>query len=90
MFAIITRMYQALQIGNELADPAKWKRSQWLSNAVAGLVALVFESLKAWKPELIAFLPDGVQENVTEIIIGILVIINLYYIPATTKKMGVK
>jgi hypothetical protein len=90
MFGTITKLYQALKIGNELSDVSKWKRGQWLTNAVGGLVALVLESIKLWKPELAAYLPEGVAENATEIIVGVLVVINLYLTPATTKKVGVK
>lgn len=90
MFSIVTKLYEALRIGNELSDPAQWKRGQWLSTAVGGLVAVVFELLCLWKPELLGVFPEGIQENITEIIVAVLVIINLYLIPATTKKMGVK
>lgn len=88
MIGMITRLYQAIKIGNELADVSKWKKGQWLTNAVGGLVALILESLKIWKPELSAYLPEGFAENATEIIAGVLVMINLYLIPATTKKIG--
>lgn len=83
---MISEVFNAVKAGQELKDPKKWKKGAMLSNLVALLLGGVFIVVK-WKfPELPV--PDGVEENFTEIIVCVLATINLYLFPATSKKIG--
>ena len=85
---MIGDLIKALQAGRALSDPAKWKKGHWLTTTVGALVAGAIEFLK-WKfPDIP--LPEGIAEYSTEVIAGVLVVINLYLIPATTEKFGTK
>jgi hypothetical protein len=82
------KLLEALKVGKELADPAKWKKGQWLITAVGTVVAGVITAIK-WKwPEF--SLPAGLEDYIVEVIVGVLCAVNLYLIPATTKKVGTK
>jgi hypothetical protein len=84
---MISEIFNALRAGQELKDPTKWKKGQLLTNLVGAIVGGAIIFIK-WKfPELP--IPDGLQENLVEIIGAALVAINLYLIPATSKKVGV-
>jgi hypothetical protein len=84
---MISEIINAVKAGNELKDPAKWKKGQMLTNTIGAVVAGAIVLIK-WKfPELP--IPDGLQGNLVEIICGVLVAVNLYLIPATSKKIGV-
>lgn len=77
----------AIRHGQELQDPAKWKRGQNLTNAVGGLIAALIGMIK-WKfPNF--ELPAGMEEHLIEIVIGILVATNLYITTASSKKIGI-
>lgn len=85
---MILNLIRVLRMGHELRDPAKWKRGQWLTNAVGILVGAIFELL-LWKYPSITF-PADLQLHVTEGIAAVLAIMNLYLIPATTRKIGIE
>ena len=84
---VLVDAVNAIRHGQELQDPAKWKRGQNLTNAVGGLIAALVGILK-WKfPDF--ELPSGMEEHFIEIVIGILVAANLYITTASSKKIGV-
>lgn len=83
---MIGALWKALQAGEELKNPAMWKRGAILSNAVGGVVAGVIALLKWQFPEI--EIPEPVRDYAIEVISGALVVINIYLIPATTKKVG--
>lgn len=81
---ILMDLLKAMKAGEELKDPAKWKKNQETTNLVGLVLAGIFAVIR-WKfPEFP--LPEGVIDYATEIIVSALVIINLYLTRATTKK----
>jgi hypothetical protein len=85
---MIIDLIKALKAGNELADPAKWKKGQVLTNTVGALVLAIVGVIK-WKfPEI--NISEDVSDQITQIITAILVMVNLYITPASSKKIGVK
>jgi hypothetical protein len=81
---MISEVFNAVKAGQELQNPAKWKKGQELTN-LTGAVIAGFVTLLRWKfPELLV--PDGFTEYAAEAIGTILVIVNLYLTRATTKK----
>lgn len=81
---MLAELWNALQAGKSLSDPASWKKGQELTNLVGAIIASIVTLLR-WKfPDLL--LPEGFTEHIAEIIGGILVMINLYLTRATTKK----
>jgi len=81
---MISELYNALKAGQELQDPARWKKGQELTNLVGAVLAGLVTLLR-WKfPDV--FIPDGFSEYGAEAIGTILVMINLYLTRATTTK----
>jgi len=81
---MITEIYSALKAGQELKNPAKWKKGQELTNLVGVVIAGVITLLR-WKfPDI--FIPDGFTEYAAEAIGTILAMVNLYLTRATTTK----
>lgn len=81
---MITELYAALKAGQELQNPAKWKKGQELTNLVGAVLAGIITLLR-WKfPDI--FIPDGFTEYAAEVIGTMLVMINLYLTRATTTK----
>lgn len=77
-------LFKALQAGQELQNPEKWKKGQELTNLVGAVLAGIITLLR-WKfPDMVV--PDGVTQYAAEAIGTILVIVNLYLTRATTKK----
>lgn len=83
---MIGELWRALKAGQELSNPAVWKKGQQLTNLVGMVVAGVIAFIKWQFPD--TYLPEGVEENFAEVIGTILVVVNLYLTPATTKKIG--
>ena len=84
---MIKALFEALRAGQELKDPAKWKKGQNLTNLIGAIVAGIVVLIK-WKfPEL--NIPDEIKDYAIEVIGGALVVANLYLTPATSKKIGV-
>ena len=75
-------LFKAVRYGEELKDPAKWKKGQLLTNAVGGLLYI---GLKYLAPDF--EMPPGVIETATEGIIAVLVCINLYITKSSSKKV---
>ena len=86
MMKKIVAVLNALKYGQELKDPAKWKQGQELTNLVGGLIAAIIALIKANYPNF--ELPLGAEEHIEGIVIGALILINIYYTRATTKKIG--
>lgn len=83
---MVIKALNALRLGYELRDPATWKRGQNLTNALGGLVGFVVYFLRQQYPDI--FIPDGFTEYLVEGIAAFLMAVNLYFVPATTKKIG--
>lgn len=83
----IGAMLNAMKVGEELQDPAKWKDRQTVTNLVGALVASVVVILRWWKPGLI--IPEELSNFIVELIGAILVLINYYLTKATSKKVGI-
>jgi len=81
-------LIRALKAGQQLRDPARWKRGQQLTNAVGALVLAVIGVIRWQFPDV--NMPAELAEEITQIIVTVLVIINLYLTPATSRKIGVK
>ena len=85
---MILKALAALKCGYELRDPAKWKRGQQFTNAIGGIVAFIIFIIQQYFPNV--YLPAGIDMYAVEAITAILVAVNLYFIPATTTKIGIK
>lgn len=81
---MITELIKAIQAGQELSNPAKWKRGQELANLVGIIVSGAIELLRYFFPNTI--IPEGIAEHITEGIVFGLIMVNLYLTRATTKK----
>lgn len=81
---MISELVRAFQAGQELSNPAGWKKGQELTNLVGAVVAGIITVIRHFFPELL--IPDGFSEHAAEAIGTILVIVNLYLTRATTKK----
>jgi hypothetical protein len=85
---IITDAIKVLKAGEELKNPANWKKGQVLTNTVGGLVMGAVAIIK-WKlPDI--EIPQVVSDYAIEIISGALVVANAYMTTATSKKVGLK
>jgi hypothetical protein len=85
---IIKDFITVLKTGEELKNPANWKKGQVLTNTVGGLVMAAVAIIK-WKfPDI--EIPQVVADYAIEIISGALVVANAYMTTASTKKIGVK
>lgn len=81
---MLVDLWNALEAGKSLSDPASWKKGQELTNLVGSALAGIITLLR-WKfPDI--FIPEGFTEYAAEVIGTILVIVNLYLTRATTKK----
>ena len=79
---MFTDLLKAMQYGNELRDPAKWKKGQMLSTAVGGLLVL---GLRYALPDQ-TFSEEFINVA-TEGIVSALVVINLLITKASSKKV---
>ena len=83
---MIKAALDALKYGQELQNPARWKKGQELTNLVGGLVAAGLAILQAKYPDI--KLPGETQGYLAELIVAALVLINLFLTRATSKKIG--
>jgi len=83
---MITDILQAAKLGNELSDPAKWKRGQKLTNKVVLFLGAVLAIARIKYPELPV--SDEMLLSIGGVVAGIMAIINDYMTTATTKKLG--
>jgi len=82
---MILDLFKAWQAGQELANPAKWKKGQILTNLVGAVLLGLVSAIKAKFPEF--ELPAEVQDYAVEVICGILAIVNIYITKASSKKV---
>ena len=83
---MITQLFAALKAGQELKNPAQWKRGQQLTNLVGALITGLVMLLKYKYPD--APIPPGLQETVVEIVCAVLIVVNMYLTPASSKKIA--
>jgi hypothetical protein len=83
---VVIKALNVLRLGYELRDPAKWKRGQNLTNAIGGVIGFVVFALRQQYPDIL--IPDGFTEYLVEGIAAVLMAVNLYFVPATTQKIG--
>lgn len=80
----LTKIFKALRVGEQLADPATWKNKQKLVNALIAIIGLA----AAFFPEYI-----NLSEEDTVKLAGALAVLfgvgNTVFINATSKKVGV-
>lgn len=81
---MVAELIRAFQAGQELSNPAKWKKGQELTNLVGIVVSGLVELLRYFFPDVI--ISNGITEHVTEGIGFFLIMMNLYLTRATTKK----
>ncbi len=79
-------LIKALQAGQELKNPARWKKGQNLVNSVAAIVAAIVAVLKIGGIDIP--MTDEQLIEVSSIIAAILALINGYLTTASTKKIG--
>jgi hypothetical protein len=74
-------------MGKSLNNVEGWKNLQFTSTAVGGMLAGLCYLLPWFGINVI--IPEEALTNIAEGIAGILLVINLYLTPATTKKIGI-
>jgi len=82
---MILDLFKAWQAGQELANPAKWKKGAILTNLVGMVMLGIVSLVKVKYPEF--ELPAEVQEYAVEVICGVLAIANIYVHKASSKKV---
>jgi hypothetical protein len=80
---MILDFFKAMRLGEEVGNPAKWKRNQNKAIALAGLVVL---GLKYAMPDTV--IPDDIVNMISTVIFYIVLIANYFITIATTKKIG--
>ena len=83
---MITEILHAAKFGNELSDPAKWKRGQKLTNKVILFIGAILAIVRIYYPELPV--SDETLLSLGGVVAGILAIVNDVLTTATTKKLG--
>lgn len=83
---MLKKIFDAIRAGNELKNPAAWKRGQHLTNLVTAVVVAGVMAVRHFFPAIP--LPDGVEDTLVEVIVSIALALNLYLVPATTRKIG--
>ena len=78
-------MVNALKKGQETVNPEKGKKQQLLANIAALVAGGLVAAIKTKYPDLALM---GLENYLSEIILGVIVAINAYFIPATSKKIG--
>jgi hypothetical protein len=84
---MISEIFNALRAGQELKDPAKWKNRQETTTLVGTVLAGIIYLLRMKYPEIP--IPEMVIQYGAEVIGLVLLIANLYFTRATTKKIGI-
>lgn len=87
MLRLIGPLLAALRAGQEIGDPAAWKKGQNLINACAAIITALVAIIRYNWPEVMVS-----DEQILEwagIAAAVLASINGYITTATTKKIGV-
>jgi len=85
-FKMIFAALEVIKKGRELADPAKWKNVQTLTNLVSVVVMLLYNFVKQFffpELDLDQFIP-----YIKEIVVSVFLMLNAYFTMATSKKVG--
>ena len=85
---MIVKIFQALQAGQELRNPAAWKKGQNLINLCALVITGIVAVLRVQFPDLP--MTDEQIVEIASILAGLLAVINGYITTATSKKIGTK
>jgi hypothetical protein len=83
---LLPTIFTALQAGQELANPEKWKKGQQMTNLVGGVLAGIVAVIRYQFPNL--DVPPEFLTLFNEAIVAALVAANVYFTAATTKKIG--
>lgn len=86
MLKLIPPILSALKAGQEIKDPASWKKGQNLINALAVIITSVVAIIRYQVPDLPV--TDAQIIEMASIAAGILALINGYITTATTTKIG--
>ena len=78
-------LIEVLYTGKQLSNKERWKKGQFLSNAILGIVG----GLALFLPEQLHLSQDDMID-ISKAIIAIGVSINGYLTPATTESIGIK
>lgn len=84
----LATLFKALQAGQELKNPEKWKKGQNLINLVSALLAGIIAAARLAGLDIP--MTDEQLIEVATIVAGVLALINGYLTTATTQKIGVK
>lgn len=82
---MIIDLFKAWKAGTELADPAKWKIGQVLSNTVGVILLGLIQLVKVKFPDF--EVSEEMLDYVTQAICYILAAVNIYITKASTKKI---
>jgi len=80
------KLIGALKAGEELDNSAKWKNKQLLANTVAIVILAIINGARAIDIQIPLTEPQ--VQIISDIIAGIIVLINGYLTIATSKKVG--
>lgn len=81
---ILSEVNKAMEVGQEIKDPAGWKDKQVLMNKVGVVLVAVSAVAKTAGYEL----PDGIIEYATEGIAAFMLLANVVLTWSTSKKVG--
>ena len=84
---MLNELFEAIDAGKELRNPAAWKRGQHFTNLVTAVVVAGVMLVKHLFPSI--SLPDSIESTLVEIVVPAALAINLYLVPATTRKIGI-
>lgn len=79
-------VWQALKKGKELKNVTGWKNFQITTTLVGGLLASICYLLPLFGVDIVV--SEEMLDNIAKGISSVLVLLNAYLIPATTKKTG--
>jgi hypothetical protein len=79
---ILVDLIKALQAGQEISNPASWKKGTMLTSSLTLLVLMAFKYVA---PDYA--IPEGLVEQITEIVGSGLIIANIFMMKATSKKV---
>lgn len=80
------KLIGALKAGEELDNPAKWKNKQLLANTIAIIILAIINGAQA--VDIYIPLTEAQINLISEIVAGLIVLINGYLTIATSKKVG--
>jgi hypothetical protein len=88
MIEAIRKIMKAMEVGEELKDPAKWKNTQDTATLVSVIIAAIISVAKLAGYELP--INDDQLVVIAGIVASCLGLANSYLIKATSRKVGLK